>query len=80
MPLQLYHGRKKPHTHWLGDWVGPRQFWPYRDSNSDPSVVQPVLSRYTDCTRITVSGIIFDLIIIIIIIIIIIKQIEQESS
>jgi hypothetical protein len=23
--------------------------WPYRDSNSDPSVVQPVTSRYTDC-------------------------------
>jgi hypothetical protein len=22
---------------------------PYRDSNSDPSVVQPVASRYTDC-------------------------------
>jgi hypothetical protein len=23
--------------------------WPYRDSNSDPSVVQPVASRYTNC-------------------------------
>jgi hypothetical protein len=23
--------------------------WPYRDWNSDPSVVQPVASRYTDC-------------------------------
>jgi hypothetical protein len=22
--------------------------WPYRDANSDPSVVQPVASRYTD--------------------------------
>jgi hypothetical protein len=22
--------------------------WPYRDSNSDPSVVQPVASRYTN--------------------------------
>jgi hypothetical protein len=22
---------------------------PYRDSNSDPSAVQPVASRYTDC-------------------------------
>jgi hypothetical protein len=22
--------------------------WPYRDSNSDPSVVQPIASRYTD--------------------------------
>jgi hypothetical protein len=24
--------------------------WPYQDSNSDPSVVQPVASRYTDCS------------------------------
>jgi hypothetical protein len=23
--------------------------WPYRDSNSDPSVIHPVASRYTDC-------------------------------
>jgi hypothetical protein len=23
--------------------------WPYRDSNSDLSVVQPIASRYTDC-------------------------------
>jgi hypothetical protein len=23
--------------------------WPHRDSNSEPSVVQPVASRYTDC-------------------------------
>jgi hypothetical protein len=22
---------------------------PYRNSNSDPSVIQPVASRYTDC-------------------------------
>jgi hypothetical protein len=42
-------------------WV-PEQVWtiwrsenscPYRDSNSDPSVVQPVGSRYTDCTIVT---------------------------
>jgi hypothetical protein len=26
-----------------------RIFLPYRESNSDPSVVQPVASRYTDC-------------------------------
>jgi hypothetical protein len=26
-----------------------KKFWPYQDSNSDPSVVQPVGSRYTDC-------------------------------
>jgi hypothetical protein len=25
------------------------KFLPYRDSNSNPSVVQPVASRYTDC-------------------------------
>jgi hypothetical protein len=24
--------------------------WPYRDSNSDPTVVQPVASHFTDCT------------------------------
>jgi hypothetical protein len=23
--------------------------WPYRDSNSEPFVAQPVASRYTDC-------------------------------
>jgi hypothetical protein len=23
--------------------------WPYQDSKSDPSVAQPVASRYTDC-------------------------------
>jgi hypothetical protein len=23
--------------------------WPYRDSNSDPSIVHPIASRYTDC-------------------------------
>jgi hypothetical protein len=29
--------------------------WPYRNSNSDPSVVQPVASRYTDYATL-VSG------------------------
>jgi hypothetical protein len=24
--------------------------WPYRDSNSDASVIQPVVSSYTDCS------------------------------
>jgi hypothetical protein len=28
--------------------VERRKFLPYRDSNSDPSVVEPVASRYTD--------------------------------
>jgi hypothetical protein len=30
-------------------WTKWRLFLPYRDSNSDLSVVQPVVSRYTDC-------------------------------
>jgi hypothetical protein len=43
-----------PGTHWIGDWVGPRaglddaekrKFLIYRDSNSEPYVVQPVASR-----------------------------------
>jgi hypothetical protein len=47
-----------PSTYWTGGWVGPRagldemergNSLSYRDSNSDPSVVQPVASRYTDC-------------------------------
>jgi hypothetical protein len=46
-----------PTTHRLRGWVGPeaglndvekKNSSPYRDSNSDPSVVQPVASRYTD--------------------------------
>jgi hypothetical protein len=49
-------GRFTPGTHWRGGWVGlraglddveKRNSWPYRDSNSDPSVVKPVASRYT---------------------------------
>jgi hypothetical protein len=30
------------------DDVEKRKFLTYRDSNSDPSAVQPVASRYTD--------------------------------
>jgi hypothetical protein len=50
-------GERAPGTHWIGSWVDHRgslddvekiKFEPYRDSNSDPSVVQPVASRYTD--------------------------------
>jgi hypothetical protein len=50
-------GERVPGTHYIGGWVDPRaglddmgkwKFLPYRDSNSDPSVVQPVGSRYTD--------------------------------
>jgi hypothetical protein len=38
-------------THWIGGWVGDvgGKSCSYRDSNSDPSAVQPVASRYTDC-------------------------------
>jgi hypothetical protein len=32
------------------DDVEKRKILPYRDSNSDPSAVQPVASRYTDST------------------------------
>jgi hypothetical protein len=54
-PAALPRG-KAPGTPWIG-WVDPRaglddlekrKIWPYRDSNSNPSVVQPIASRYTD--------------------------------
>jgi hypothetical protein len=43
-------------THWMGGWLGSRaglgdaekNSSPYRDSNSDPILVHPVASRYTD--------------------------------
>jgi hypothetical protein len=37
---------RAPGTHWIG---GGENSWPCRDSNSDPSVVRPVASRYIDC-------------------------------
>jgi hypothetical protein len=49
--------RAPPRTYWIGGWVGPiaglddvlkRKFLALPESNSDPSVVQPVASRYTD--------------------------------
>jgi hypothetical protein len=48
-------GRFTPGIHWIGGWVDPRaslatwrreNSWPYWDSNSYPSVFQPVASRY----------------------------------
>jgi hypothetical protein len=48
---------RAPGTHWIRGWVGPwaglddvgrENSWPFRDSNSDPSVVQSVASRYID--------------------------------
>jgi hypothetical protein len=50
-------GDRAPDIQWIGDWVNlrarldyveKRKFLPYRDSNSDPSDVQLVTSRYTD--------------------------------
>jgi hypothetical protein len=50
-------GEKVPITHWIGGWVGPgtglddaekRKFFTHWDSNSDPSIAQPVASRYTN--------------------------------
>jgi hypothetical protein len=52
-------GEEAPGTHWIGGWMDPRaglddeerrKYYFYRNSNSDPSTVQPVASRYTDCT------------------------------
>jgi hypothetical protein len=49
---------RDPGTHWIGGWVGPRAGLnavvkrkipsPYRESNPDYPIVQPVTSRYTD--------------------------------
>jgi hypothetical protein len=56
-PSRFSPGKTAPGTHWIGGWVDPRtsldevekkDSWPYRDSNSELSVVQPVGSRYTD--------------------------------
>jgi hypothetical protein len=40
-------GGPAPGTHWIGGWRGENS-WSYWDSNSDPSVVRPLASRYTD--------------------------------
>jgi hypothetical protein len=44
-----------PSTHWIGGWVGPRAGLDnvekrILESNSDPSVVQPTVSHYIECT------------------------------
>jgi hypothetical protein len=60
-------GERAAGTHWIGGWEGPktglddvekRKFFTLcsRDSNSEPSVVQPVASRYTDWANITVNN------------------------
>jgi hypothetical protein len=51
LPGRFTPRESAPGTHWIGGWVDPRaglddvekrKSRPYRDSNSDPSVVQPV--------------------------------------
>jgi hypothetical protein len=57
LPGRFTPKERPPGTHWIGGWVGPRtglddvgkrKFLPLPDSNSDPSGIQPVASRYTD--------------------------------
>jgi hypothetical protein len=57
LPSRFTPGERAAGTHWRGGWVDPRASLddvekknssPYRDSNSNPSVVQPVASRYID--------------------------------
>jgi hypothetical protein len=52
-PSSFTPGEIAPSSHWIGGWVGlraslddveKRKVLPYRDSNCDPSVVQPVAS------------------------------------
>jgi hypothetical protein len=55
-PGSFTPGERAPGTHWIGGWVGPRAglddvekiFDRTGTRNSDPSVVQPVASRYID--------------------------------
>jgi hypothetical protein len=67
------HRERVPSNQWKWGWVGPRgdlddvrreNSWPYRDSNYDPSVIQPLASRYTD-VAITVSEITIIIVIVI---------------
>jgi hypothetical protein len=47
---RIISGERVIDTHWIGPRIGLDDGEsPYRDSNSSPSVVQPVCSRYTDC-------------------------------
>jgi hypothetical protein len=57
MPQPLYTKGKNLSTHWIGGWVDPgagldnvekRKFSTPPDLNSNPSVVQPVASCYTN--------------------------------
>jgi hypothetical protein len=64
-PAALPPRKKILSTHWLEGRVGPRtnledigrrKFCPYREWNSDPSVVQYVASLYTDCAILAPGG------------------------
>jgi hypothetical protein len=57
-PDRFTPGERTPGTHRIGGWVGPRagmddaqkiKFLTLPGLELDPSVVQPVVSRYTDC-------------------------------
>jgi hypothetical protein len=54
-----------PGTHWIGGWVDLRaglanmekeDDWPYRDSKSNPSLVQHVTSHYTNYATAVLEG------------------------
>jgi hypothetical protein len=50
-PGRFTPGERAPGTHWIADRVDDvekKKFLTYRDSNSEPSVVQIVASRYTN--------------------------------
>jgi hypothetical protein len=56
-PVALPPGEKAPIIHWIRGLMSPwtclddmeKNSWTYRYSKSDPLVLQPVSSRYTDC-------------------------------
>jgi hypothetical protein len=56
----LPQGKEPNGTHWVGGWVGSSvglndmENWPYQNSASDPSVVQPLASGSGDYALITV--------------------------
>jgi hypothetical protein len=54
MPHRFTPEERDLGTHWIGliaglDDVEKRKFLTHQDSNSEPSVVQPVDNRYIDC-------------------------------
>jgi hypothetical protein len=57
-PGRITLGERAPGTHWIGGWLDPRaglddvekrKFLTLPGLNSDPSVVQPIANRHTDC-------------------------------